>query len=289
MKAPTVSVLTTVYNRAHFLADCIDSVLGGHFQDFELIIIDDQSTDGSFEIATQYAEKDSRIKVHLNPVNLGDYPNRNKAASLARGKYIKYLDADDMLGKFAIDIMVDAIERFPSAGFALFDFGPNRPLKPILLQPDEIFTAHYSGQHDFLHRSPLSAIINRKAFSEAGGFKPEPYTSDFELWHRLGAQHAMVMMSPWPLFWREHAHQQSEVIRTDATIPMKYLLLTEDFLCETSSPLQPEQRLSLLKSQKKKIARTVLYSLKTRGAKTMLRLKRQTNRSWVTLMRDAFS
>ena len=135
-ESPTVSILTTCYNREAYLADCIESVLDGHYQDFELIIVDDQSKDGSLEIARRYAARDGRVKVHLNEVNLGDYPNRNKAASLARGKYIKFLDADDMHGKWAMDIMVDAMERFPDAGFALFDHGPNRPLFPKLLSTD---------------------------------------------------------------------------------------------------------------------------------------------------------
>ena len=94
-------------------------MLDGHFQDFELIIVDDQSTDCSLEIAHEFASKDPRIRVYRNEENLGDYPNRNKAASYARGKYIKYLDADDMHGRFMVDIMVDAMESFPEAGYGL--------------------------------------------------------------------------------------------------------------------------------------------------------------------------
>ena len=92
MSQPKVSILTTCYNRALFLGDAITSVLAQTFEDFEYIIVDDGSTDESIEIATHYAKTDQRIKVYENEGNLGDYPNRNRAASYATGEYIKYID-----------------------------------------------------------------------------------------------------------------------------------------------------------------------------------------------------
>ena len=80
---PTVSVLTTVYNRAKFLGECIESVQQSRFTDYEHIIVDDGSTDDSVEIAKRYAAQDPRIKVFVNEQNLGDYPNRNQAAKHA--------------------------------------------------------------------------------------------------------------------------------------------------------------------------------------------------------------
>ena len=94
---PIVSILTTVYNREKYLAACLDSVLASGYKDWELIIVDDVSSDASVAIAKSYEQKDARIKVYVNDKNLGDYPNRNKAASYAKGKYIKYLDADDII------------------------------------------------------------------------------------------------------------------------------------------------------------------------------------------------
>ena len=84
MKTPQVSILTTVYNRDKYLAACIDSVLASTYQDWELIIVDDVSTDTSVAIAQRYEQKHARIKVYVNQTNLGDYPNRNKAASYAK-------------------------------------------------------------------------------------------------------------------------------------------------------------------------------------------------------------
>ena len=108
--APMVSVLTTVYNRAHFLEECIQSLQRSKFEDYEHIIVDDASTDDSVAIARRCAAEDSRIKVFVNDQNLGDYPNRNQAAQHATGTYLKYLDADDLHGPWVLHVMADAME-----------------------------------------------------------------------------------------------------------------------------------------------------------------------------------
>ena len=73
-----VSVLMTSFNREKYIAEAIESVLASTYKDFELIIVDDCSKDNTVGIAKKYEELDSRVKVYINEVNLGDYPNRNK-------------------------------------------------------------------------------------------------------------------------------------------------------------------------------------------------------------------
>ena len=104
MKTPKVSILTTVFNREAYLGACIESVQLSGFRDYEHIIVDDRSSDNSVEIANSYASGDPRIKVFVNETNLGDYPNRNQAASHAIGKYLKYVDADDLIYPWGICI-----------------------------------------------------------------------------------------------------------------------------------------------------------------------------------------
>ena len=92
-RVPLVSVLMTAYNREKYIAEAIESVLASTYSNLELIIVDDCSKDNTLQIATNYQAKDDRIKVYKNEKNLGDYPNRNKAASYAKGKYLKYVDS----------------------------------------------------------------------------------------------------------------------------------------------------------------------------------------------------
>ena len=124
MNDPLVSVLMTAYNRERYIAEAIDSVLSSTYQNWELIIVDDGSKDNTVTIAKSYAAKDKRIKVYMNEKNLGDYPNRNKAASYAKGKYLKYLDSDDLILLEALYTIVTQMEAFQDAGWGISNFLP---------------------------------------------------------------------------------------------------------------------------------------------------------------------
>ena len=100
---PLVSVLMTAYNRELYIAEAIESVLQSSYTNFELIIVDDVSTDSTISIAKKYSEIDKRVYVYQNETNLGDYDNRNKAASFAKGMLYKYLDSDDVIYPYSID------------------------------------------------------------------------------------------------------------------------------------------------------------------------------------------
>src|SRR5579862_3435759 len=131
-EAPLVSVLMTAYNREKYIAEAIESVLASMYKNFELIIVDDCSKDKTVDIARSYELKDSRIHVYVNEENLGDYPNRNRAASYAKGKYIKYVDSDDFLYPFGLWIMVSRMEAHPTAVVGLAKRGLKTKPFPLL-------------------------------------------------------------------------------------------------------------------------------------------------------------
>lgn len=91
-----VSIVTPNYNCSRFIAMTINSVIAQSYTNWELIIVDDCSTDGSYEIALKFAEQDSRIKVIRNEINSGAAISRNKAIELAKGEFIAFLDSDDI-------------------------------------------------------------------------------------------------------------------------------------------------------------------------------------------------
>ena len=88
------SVILPIYNVEKYLAECIESVLSQSFKDYELILVDDGSKDGSGRICDEYAQKDSRIKV-LHKENGGLSDARNYGTERASGDYIVYIDSDD--------------------------------------------------------------------------------------------------------------------------------------------------------------------------------------------------
>jgi len=208
MNNPLVSLLTTVYNRSAYLAECIESVISLHYQNWELIIVDDCSTDNSVEIAQVYAKKDSRIKVFVNGTNQGDYPNRNKAASYANGKYLKYLDADDTIYKYSLDYMVDAMERFPGAALGIsYNTIDDKKPYPQLSLPQESIKSEYLGK-SILGCGPSAAIIKNDAFNKVKGFSGKQYIGDHELWLKLAVLYPVIKLQPSLIWWRVHDQQQ---------------------------------------------------------------------------------
>src|SRR6185369_11714393 len=92
-----VSVCIPTYNYAAYLAETIESILAQNFADFELLIIDDNSTDDTRAVVEPYAQQDPRIRFSVNPKNLGMVQNWNHCLAQARGEYIKYVFGDDLL------------------------------------------------------------------------------------------------------------------------------------------------------------------------------------------------
>lgn len=206
--SPLVSVIITAHNRQNYIADSIESVLTSSFHDFELIIVDDHSVDNTFSIVEQY-KKDSRVKLFKNQRNLGQFPNRNYAASLATGKYIKYLDSDDMLYKYGLKTMVDAIESLTEAGAVIsHDRLHEAKPYPILMTPVEAYKAFFL-KGGFPNSGPSAAIINREAFNVVGGF-PEPFYvgTDTIFWLKLSAKYPIVKVQPALNWYRKHEGQE---------------------------------------------------------------------------------
>lgn len=96
-KIPRVSIGLPVYNGERLIKNSLDSILSQSYQDFELIITDNCSTDGTQEICLQYAAQDNRIRYYRNEKNLGVVKNFNKAFELSRGEYFKWAAHDDMI------------------------------------------------------------------------------------------------------------------------------------------------------------------------------------------------
>lgn len=94
---PKISIITPVYNVELYIKECIKSILNQTFKEFELILIDDCSTDGSGDICDRYAENDYRIKVIHNKFNKGVSESRNIGINISRGRYIGFVDSDDTI------------------------------------------------------------------------------------------------------------------------------------------------------------------------------------------------
>lgn len=108
--SPIISVIVPVYNTAVYLKQCVDSVLAQDFHDWELLLIDDGSADGSAEICKSYAERDNRIKV-ISQENAGPSVARNNGIGVARGGYLFFLDSDDVLSCDALSHLYRVVKE----------------------------------------------------------------------------------------------------------------------------------------------------------------------------------
>jgi glycosyltransferase involved in cell wall biosynthesis len=111
---PTISIGMPVYNGENHLVPALDSILAQSFSDFEVIISDNASTDGTAEVCRKYRARDARIRYYRNPRNFGAAKNHNQVFELSSGKYFKWASHDDMLAPDFLSRCVSVLEDDPS-------------------------------------------------------------------------------------------------------------------------------------------------------------------------------
>lgn len=185
----TVSILMSVYNGAKTLRTAIDSILSQSYQDFEFIICDDASSDESWQILRDCAEKDSRIRLIQNERNCGLGASLNRCLQVATGKFIARQDADDISEPDRLERTLDYLIRndlpYVGCGVTVFDDTGtwNKRLFP------EIITKHIIAQKNpFFHPT---MIFKRDVLELINGYRVTTYTrrtEDYDLVMRLAGK-----------------------------------------------------------------------------------------------------
>lgn len=179
-----ISVVMPVYNASRFLEQAVDSVLAQSHKNFELILVDDCSTDNSLELARSYEKLDSRIRVIESPVNQGVAKTRNVGIAEARGEYIALLDSDDVWLDTKLEKQLDLIKRTgASIAYCSYDFidEDNRSIgKPFLVPPETDF-----GKMLACSVISCSTALIETRLLQAHPFNPDYYHEDYVLWMEL--------------------------------------------------------------------------------------------------------
>lgn len=270
---PLVSVLVTAYNRQLYIGECIESVLNSFYKNFELIIVDDGSTDNTVKIAKQYAEKDNRVLLYVNANNLGDYNNRNKAASYAKGKYLKYLDSDDVIYPWGLQVMVYCMEQNPSAALGLTSNAALNVKYPVLLSPEDAYKMYYF-RNLVLGIGPTGTIIRRDIFEELKGYSGKQFIGDTELWLKITQRNKVVWMPPGLFYWRMHAEQQIVLEHKDFEIEAIRFQLNKYFLTSDNCPLSKEDSKAALRNLTNIKCRSIVNGF-TKGKISESRLRKK--------------
>lgn len=187
MRSPRVSVIMSVYNGEQYLTEAIDSILNQTFTDFEFIIINDGSTDGTADILRSY--EDPRLRI-VEQENIGLTRSLNRGILLAQGEYIARMDDDDLSLPERLDRQVAFLNAHPEVGI----LGTAcRIVDEVSTQEWEMHPPLSDGQirqrlirgNPFIH----SSVMMRKSILQAvGGYNEAyPYIQDYELWVRLAA------------------------------------------------------------------------------------------------------
>jgi len=283
-EVPFVSVLMTAYNRENFIAEAIESVLTSSYTNFELVIVDDCSTDKTFEIIQYFAIKDQRIRYYQNEKNLGDYPNRNRAASYAKGYYITYLDSDDKLLIEGLKNCIEAMLQFPEAGVGMYWSYSKGPA--FCLNGAEAIRQHFF-QRQLLVIGPGGTVLKRSFFEHIRGY-PEKYGPANDMYFNLKAAcNSELVLFPFAFsFYRIHDAQEN---KNEFSYLYNNYLYQKDALNELSLPFSLEEKEWLANKNKRRfLVNIVKYFFKTRDPKHLLRAISLTNYSLKALMNALF-
>lgn len=194
---PEISVLMAVYNGERFLRQAIESVLTQSFSDFEFIIVNDASTDSTFEILKEYQAADHRIRLLSNPENLGLSKSLNRGLELATGEFIARMDADDVCRQERFATQLSWLKSKPELlvlGSNIQKIDENGSPLPTLPPPYNQavmrWTSFFGQQFVACHPT---VMMRRTLFSRFGGYAEIPTSQDLELWGR------MMDLTPYPI------------------------------------------------------------------------------------------
>lgn len=220
--APKVSICIPTYNRREYLRETLESVFAQTYQDYEVVIVDDGSTDGTGEMIRQAGYD---VRYHWQQ-NAGDAAARNKLTELAKGRYLAFLDSDDLLMPDAIERLIGAIERETEP---VVIYGPYLGIDEkgnvVRKSKRKLYSGlvtKYLFQGIFIHSCGLA--LPKKNLEEAGGFDESlPVCSDYALWLRLSLKYRFIALSEPTFKRRRHTGNLSKRSSANRKIELNIL------------------------------------------------------------------
>jgi glycosyltransferase involved in cell wall biosynthesis len=251
VSAPRVSVCVPTYNGSAFLAQTLATIAAQTFEDYEVVVVDDLSTDESFDIARRCAAGDARVRVIRNTTRAGSSArNANQCLRHARGEWIKFLFQDDLMAPACLSRMLDAGRRGPFV-IAWHDYlfepgidAATRTYYEELPTLAALLPVDYASVDQFCDAvlnhwnvnfiGPTStSFVRRDCFERHGSFNGDIVGfPDLECWARLGNNEGLSIVREPLVSFRVHATSISARIRNDSGRQYRHSLEAALFLCK---------------------------------------------------------
>jgi glycosyltransferase involved in cell wall biosynthesis len=214
---PRVTILMPVYNGQRYVDEAIASVVGQDYPDFEFVIVDDGSTDGTPAILEQWAGRDSRIVLVRSPRNEGISAALNRGLAVARGEYVARQDADDLCVRRRLAQQVAVLDADPgvqlvSAGYELMESDGRR--RRVLMRDEAPELVEYLLHFSNFIGGHGQVMFRRATVAEAGNYDVAyPYSQDYDLWSKLMRRGRCVVLPIIGMRHRMHEHRVSRRTR----------------------------------------------------------------------------
>jgi teichuronic acid biosynthesis glycosyltransferase TuaG len=214
---PLISVIIPSYNSNKFIRETVESVLNQTYKNFEIIVVDDESTDNTVSILEDLSKKDKRITYYQIPHNGRPSVPRNYGVEKSNGKYIAFLDADDIWVKNKLEKQIAEFEKHPdyilvySMSVTFGDvniFSPYYEVLPLLHKVCRT-------KHDLISKGNSitcsTVLIKKEYFQKVGGFDEDPnlQIEDYDLWIRLSELGQFGFVPRIQTYYRVHGKQFS--------------------------------------------------------------------------------
>lgn len=214
-----ISIITASYNYAEYIGETIKSVINQSFQDWEMIIIDDGSTDNSVEVIKQYIQKNNKIRLlsHLNNENKGLVATLKLGISQAKGEYIVFLESDDYIRKDYLEKKLAAFEKYPEVGLIYnniqtFGAAQTRKRKFYFWLVNNYWKTHNCPHNisDILHFKnyipTFSCVMLKKDLLEnIDWISPDSAIVDWYIWAQICSKVNVYYLQEKLTYWRLHS------------------------------------------------------------------------------------
>ena len=232
MKKPLISILTPFKNTLRFLPECIDSILNQSYDSWELILVDDDSSDSSYNLVSYYSKRDSRIKLYKNSGH-GIIEALRLAFVLSEGEYITRMDSDDIMHPEKLQIMYNDLFKFGTKHVALglVKYFSEEPISDGYLRYEtwlNALTQKGSNYNEIYKECVIPSpcwMVHRNDFIECNAFNPNLYPEDYDLAFRFYKHQYKCISSDKVLhFWRDYEKRTS---KTHKHYSQSYFLKTK--------------------------------------------------------------